>query len=81
MTQVVATTTDPMLVTMWRDLLVSAGIPAEVTGRDMGGVYGGLPNLGSMSVIVRDEDRDEARRLLDEAGRDAGRGPDHDPER
>ena len=64
MTRVLATLTDPILATVWRDLLVSAGIPAEVTGQAMSGVYAHIPVLGSVEIIVRDEDYDEARRLL-----------------
>jgi hypothetical protein len=63
-TKVLARTTDPILATVWRDLLVSAGVPAEVTGRAMNAVYADIPSLGTVEVIVRDEDYDEARLLL-----------------
>jgi len=74
MTRVLARLHDPVLATVWRDLLVSAGIPAEVTGRNMNAVYGGLP---AVTLIVRDEDYDEARRLI--ADVEAGEAID-DPE-
>ncbi len=64
MTRVVATLTDPILATVWRDLLVSAGIPAEVMGRAMNAVYAYIPSMGAVTIIVRDEDYDEARLLL-----------------
>jgi hypothetical protein len=63
-TRVLARLTDPILATVWRDLLVSAGIPAEVTGRAMNAVYAYIPSMGDVELIVRDEDYDEARRLL-----------------
>jgi hypothetical protein len=70
-TRVLATLPDPILATVWRDLLVSAGIPAEVTGRAMNAVYAHIPAISAVQIIVRDEDYDEARRLLAEMQADA----------
>jgi Putative prokaryotic signal transducing protein len=76
MTRLVASTTDRLLAMMWRDLLESAGIDAQVTGA-ASSVYPGLPQLGEIGVIVRDEDYDEARRLLEEAQTEPDQpGPD-----
>jgi hypothetical protein len=79
MTRIVASTTEPLLAMMWRDLLESAGIPAQVAGA-ASSVYPGLPQLGAAEVIVRDEDYDEARRLLDEAQAGTSDTP-HEPSR
>jgi hypothetical protein len=73
MTRVLARVRDPILATVWRDLLVSAGVRAEVTGRAMNDLYG----IGAVELIVADEDYDEAERLL--ADIRAGRSVD-DPE-
>jgi len=77
MSRVLARMNDPILATVWRDLLVSAGIRAEVTGRAMNSIYGFVPTLGDVELIVADEDYDEAGRLL--ADIRAGRAVD-DPE-
>jgi hypothetical protein len=77
MTKVLARVNDPILATVWRDLLVSAGIRAEVTGRAMNSIYGFVPTLGDVELLVADDDYDEARRLL--ADIQAGRVVD-DPE-
>jgi len=68
MTRVLARVGDPILATVWRDLLVSAGLRAEVTGRALNDLYG----IGGVELIVADEDYDEAERLLADirAGRD-----------
>jgi len=77
MTRVLARVNDPILATVWRDLLVSAGIRAEVTGRAMNSIYGFVPVIADVELIVADEDYDEAARLL--ADIKAGRVVD-DPE-
>ena len=64
MSRAVANLVDPVLATIWRDLLVSAGIPAELTGGAMNSVYAHIPTMGAITIVVRDEDYDEARRLL-----------------
>jgi hypothetical protein len=69
--KVVASLVDPVLATIWRDLLMSAGIPAELTGRAMSAVYAYIPSMGAITIIVRDEDYDEARRLLADLQADA----------
>lgn len=71
MSRVVASLVDPILATIWRDLLVSAGIPAEITGRAMNSVYAYIPSMGAITIVVRDEDYDEARRLLADLQTDA----------
>jgi hypothetical protein len=73
MTRVLARVGDPILAAVWRDLLVSAGLRAEVTGRALNDLYG----VGGVELIVADEDYDEAERLL--ADIRAGRAVD-DPE-
>lgn len=77
MTRVLARLNDPILATVWRDLLVSGGIRAEVTGRAVNNLYGFVPVIGDVELIVADEDYDEAARLL--ADIKAGRVID-DPE-
>ncbi len=77
MTKVLARVSDPILATVWRDLLVSAGIRTELTGRAMNSVYGFVPVIGDVELIVADEDYEEAGRLL--ADIQAGRVVD-DPE-
>ena len=71
MSKVVANLVDPILATIWRDLLVSAGIPAELTGLAMHSVYAYIPSMGAITIVVRDEDYDEARRLLADLQADA----------
>ena len=50
-------------------LLSAHGIEAVVRGDDAGGAYPQLPfGMGSLVVVVPDEQLEEARELLDDAG-------------
>jgi len=71
MSRTVAATRDPVLAALWRGLLERAGIPAFLADQQVNALYGGVLNI---EVVVRDEDYDEARRLLDEARREAEAG-------
>ena len=75
MTRIIAQTPDPVLAALWLGVLQRAGIPAYLADQHMNAVYpGGV--LGGISLVVKDEDYDEARRLLDEARGAAERGDD-----
>jgi hypothetical protein len=64
----VASTTDIVLATMWRELLVAEGIHAELGGTNMAtSVYAMMPQLGAIDVFVGDDDAVRARELIDEA--------------
>jgi len=75
----VARTPDQFLAAVWLSVLESAGIDAELHGAAMGGVYSGIGQVASVSVVVREEDLEEARALLaapaaqQEAGPGSGR--------
>ena len=75
MTRIVAATRNPVLAALWRGVLERAGIPAYLADEQMNTVYGGVL---SIKVVVRDEDYDEARRLLEEAQQEAAAGGDED---
>jgi hypothetical protein len=76
----VASTTDILLATMWRELLAAEGILAELGGTNMAtSVYVMMPQLGTIDVFVSEADAARARALIDEAedeGRDPSRGSD-----
>jgi len=74
-TRIVAATRNPVLAALWRGVLERAGIPAYLADEQMNTVYGGVL---SIKVVVRDEDYDEARRLLEEAQQEAAAGGDED---
>ncbi|MCX6362934.1 MAG: DUF2007 domain-containing protein [Actinobacteria bacterium] len=61
----VASTTDIVLATMWRELLAAEGIRAEVGGSNS--VYVMMPGMGAIDVFVREADAVRARELIDEA--------------
>ena len=64
----VASTTDIALATMWRELLVAEGIPAELGGTNMAtSVYAMMPQLGAIDLFVTGADAARARELIDEA--------------
>lgn len=64
----VASTTDIILATMWRELLAAEGIHAELGGTNMAtSLYPMTPQLGAIDVFVREADAARARELIDEA--------------
>lgn len=70
----VASTTDIILATMWRELLAAEGIPAELGGTNMAtSLYPMTPQLGAIDVFVREADAARARELIDAA---EGEDPD-----
>ena len=71
----VASTTDIILATMWRELLAAEGIHAELGGTYMAtSVFGAMmPQLGAIDLFVREADAARARELIDEA---EGEDPD-----
>lgn len=66
---VVATATNILVATAWRDLLRSAGIPAELTGTNFESLYPMQAGLARIDVLVNERDAAEARRLIDEMER------------
>ena len=78
----VASTTDIVLATMWRELLAAEGIHAELGGNNS--VYVMMPGMGAIDLFVRDIDAARARELIDEAESDdpdapGGPGPQTAP--
>ena len=75
----VASTTDIILATMWRELLAAEGIHAELGGTNMAtSLYPMTPQLGAIDVFVREADAARARELIDAAevdDPDAPEGP------
>jgi tartrate dehydratase beta subunit/fumarate hydratase class I family protein len=64
----VASTTDIVLATMWRELLATEGIHAELGGTNMAtSVYAMMPQLGTIDLFVTAGDATRARELIDEA--------------
>jgi Putative prokaryotic signal transducing protein len=76
----VASTTDIVLATMWRELLAAEGIHAELGGTNVAtSVYAMMPQLGAIDLFVREVDAARARELIDEVESeepDAAEGPD-----
>jgi hypothetical protein len=68
----VASTTDIVLATMWRELLAAEGIHAELGTSNS--VYVMMPGMGAIDLFVREVDAARARALIDEA-----EGADTDP--
>ncbi len=66
-TAVCATTPDPLLAHIWRDVLATAGIPSEIYGEHLSTVYPRMAHLATISLIVRAEDLERAREALAEA--------------
>jgi hypothetical protein len=67
----VASTTDIVLGTMWRELLAAEGIHAELGGSNS--AYVMMPGMGGIDVFVNEADAVRARELIDEA---EGEDPD-----
>ncbi len=64
----VASTTDIVLATMWRELLAAEGIHAELGGANMATVFGTMmPQLGAIDLFVAEADATRARELIDQA--------------
>jgi len=76
----VASTTDIVLATMWRELLTAEGIHAELGGTNMAtSVFVMWPQLGAIDLFVGEADAARARELIDEAegaDPDSPGGPD-----
>ena len=70
----VASTTNIVVATMWRELLTAEGIHAELGGTNMAtSLYAMMPQLAAIDVFVREADAARARELIDEA---ESEGPD-----
>jgi hypothetical protein len=68
----VASPTNIVLATIWRDLLAAEGIEAELGGALMAtGVYVMMPQLAAIDVLVKAEDAARARALIAEWERGA----------
>jgi len=75
----VASTTDIVLATMWRELLAAEGIHAELGTSNS--VYVMMPGMGAIDLFVREADAARARGLIDAAEAvsedpDSAEGPD-----
>jgi len=76
---VVASTTNIVVATMWREILIAEGIAAELGGTNMStSVYAMMPQLARIDVLAREEDAVRARGLIDraECGADVTEQPD-----
>jgi hypothetical protein len=68
---VVASTTNIVVATMWREILKAEGVDAELGGTNMStSVYAMMPQLAGIDVLVREDDAVRARELIDQAERD-----------
>ena len=76
----VASTTDIVLATMWRELIAAEGIRAELGGAYMAtSLYAMTPQLGAIDLFVGEADAFRAREIIDEAADedlDSPGGPD-----
>ncbi len=73
-TRVLAEELDLMTATSLRELLESGGIAAEIVGgHDT--TFPGTPQMGGYGILVEAAHYDEARRLVDQLERDAGKEP------
>ena len=75
----VASTTDIVLATMWRELLAAEGIRAELGTSNS--VYVMMPGMGAIDLYVREAYAVRARGLIDAAEAvsedpDSAEGPD-----
>lgn len=50
-----------------RALLDDAGIPATVESDDAGGMYPSMANVGGVRLLVREEDLEDARAVLEDS--------------
>ena len=78
----VASTTDIILATMWRELLAAEGIHAELGGANMATVFGTMmPQMGAIDLFVTQGEAARARELIDEAeGEEGGSAGGPDPQ-
>jgi len=73
-TRIVAEELDLTTATSLRELLESAGIAVEITGAH-DTAFPGTPQFGAYGIMVEAADYDQARRLIDELEREAGKPP------
>jgi hypothetical protein len=66
-TTAVARTVDVVVAYAWRDLLRAEGIPAEILGEHFNAFYKAAPGLAPLTLVVREEDAERARRLIEQA--------------
>ena len=71
-TRIVADELDLVTATSLQELLESAGIQAEVVG-EHDTAFPGMPQMGGYCILVAESDVDEARRLIDQLEREAGK--------
>jgi len=77
----VASTTDIILATMWRELLAAEGIHAELGGANMATVFGTMmPQMGAIDLFVTQGEAARARELIDEAEGEEGAAGGSDPQ-
>jgi hypothetical protein len=70
----VARTTNVVVASIWREILIANGIRAEVGGTAAAtSVYAMMPMLSQIDVFVFEEDADRARELIEQAEREAAR--------
>ncbi len=68
-----ARTTNVVVASMWREILVANGIRAEVGGTAAAtSVYAMMPMLSQIDVFVFEEDADRARELISQAESETG---------
>jgi len=74
---VVASTSNIVVATMWREILRAEGIAAQLGGTNMStSVYAMMPQLAHIDVLVHAEDAVRARQLIDRAETDADAADD-----
>jgi hypothetical protein len=78
---VVASTTNIVVATMWREILLAQGIAAELGGTNLStSVYVMVSQLAGIDILVREADAVRARALIDQAERDADATERADPD-
>jgi hypothetical protein len=78
-TVVVATATNILVASAWRDLLRSAGIEAEITGGNWESLFPMMSQLACIAVLVPEADAGRARGLIDEMERSVAESGGDDP--
>ena len=76
-TVVIAQAHDQLQAGIWQTLLEAEGIPVEIQGGVVGGLYTGVSQIAAISIVVLREDAARARELIDafESGKDAEDAP------